>query len=82
MGGSAKVSFKKKFEKKFRNIMWTLFFAAGVIYTLQNIQENTERYLAMKTRSEDRLSKFFIVKVWSILRSIFDHFLKAFIAFC
>lgn len=43
--------------------MWTLFFAAGVIYTLQNIQENTERYLAMKTRSENRLSKFSTVKV-------------------
>ena len=32
--------------------MWTIFFAVGVLYTLQNVQENTERYMAMKTRSE------------------------------
>ena len=32
--------------------MWTVFIALGVLYTLQNIQENTERYMEMKTRSE------------------------------
>ena len=32
--------------------MWGLFIAGGVIYTLQNIQENTQRYLDMKTRTE------------------------------
>ena len=32
--------------------MWGMFIAGGVIYTLQNIQENTQRYLQMKTRTE------------------------------
>ena len=35
-----------------RNIMWGMFIAGGVMYTLQNIQENTLRYLEMKTRTE------------------------------
>ena len=29
-----------------------MFIAGGVLYTLQNIQENTQRYLEMKTRTE------------------------------
>lgn len=39
-------------RRYFRNIMWGMFIAGGVIYTLQNIQENTQRYLQMKTRTE------------------------------
>ena len=35
-----------------RKLMWAGFIALGVLYTLQNIQENTQRYMETKTRSE------------------------------
>ena len=41
-----------EFNILLRNIMWGMFIAGGVMYTLQNIQENTLRYLEMKTRTE------------------------------
>jgi ribosomal protein L22 len=50
--GRTSYIYHQKMAEFLRNVMWGMFIAGGVIYTLQNIQENTERYLDMKTRTE------------------------------